>query len=185
MQDKELWTRGVKVVATECAALPPAERAVLHAAVTTIMNRKKELHRLVGGVYDTGICGTCQGACCRSGKYHVTVVDILAFLLEEEPLFVPDFEQSGCPYLGDAGCLMSPGHRPFNCITFHCEDVENLLSPGERGRCTELEFELRAWYERIEKICSGRFMNGFLLNCERDLLAGKGTFLGGCAGMAE
>jgi hypothetical protein len=178
MTDRETWNLAVAAVAAEFAALPPARQALTAELAGAVKGVKKSLHAVVEEVSAGEICASCGGECCLSGKFHVTVVDLLVYLAEGRELFTPRFDQGRCPYLGTQGCLMEPPYRPFNCVTFNCEQVECLLEFAEKDRSVLLEGELRALYGNIEELFGSRFMGGLLMNCERDVIQGQGTILG-------
>lgn len=178
MTDRETWNLAVAAVAAEFALLLPSRKALLAELTESVKACKKELHAVVEGVGAGNICAACGGGCCLTGKYHVTVVDLLVYLVEGKELFSPRFDQEFCPFLGERGCLMEPARRPFNCVTFNCERVELLLEPQEKERFAALERALRALYGRFEELFGNRFMGGLLMNCERDIVRGRGAILG-------
>ncbi len=176
--DRETWNLAVDALTAEHAALSPPRKASVTALVEAIKGVKEALHGIAEGVSVGEICAACGGECCRSGKYHVTVVDILVYLAEGREMFTPGFGPGRCPYLGGRGCLMAPPYRPFKCITFNCERVESLLGPQDKERSACLERELRALYGRFEGEFGNRFMGGLLQNYDRDVLQGRGAILG-------
>ena len=131
---------------------------------------KARVHAYAEQLQAADICASCGGECCVTGKYHFTVVDLLTYLREGKALFAPRFAFGRCPYLGDPGCLMEPAYRPYNCITFNCERVERLMEPLEKEQYTGAERELRSCYREIEMLFDNRFLQGMLINCERDLI---------------
>ncbi|MCM2358822.1 MAG: hypothetical protein NDI77_11785 [Geobacteraceae bacterium] len=177
MTDRESWDLAVAAVAGEFAALSPSRRALLAELTLAATACKKELNAVVTAVSAAEICAACGGGCCETGKYHVTVVDLLVYLVEGKELFTPRYDQGMCPYLGAQGCLMAPAYRPYNCVTFNCERVERLLMQAEKERLASLERELRSLYGRFEELCGNRFMGGLLMNCERDLIGERGSIL--------
>lgn len=176
--DREMWNLAVDALAVEHAALPPSLKGVVAGLAAAVKGAKEALHGIAEGVDVAAICAACGGECCLSGKFHVTVVDILVYLAEGRELFTPRFGQGRCPYLGAQGCLMAPPYRPFNCVTFNCERVESLLEPQAKDRSVSLERELRALYGRFEEEFGNRFMGGLLQNYARDVVRGRGTILG-------
>lgn len=170
MHDLDLWDRAVATVAAEYAALPAALRKKVGETAGAIRLAKQGLHRLALERQGGDICAACGGECCRVGKYHVTVVDVLVYFAADIPLFTPRFDDDACPYLGDAGCMMGPPFRPFNCVTFNCERVEDLWEPERVDEFYRREQELRTLYGEMETIFGGRFMHGLLVNFERDVV---------------
>src|SRR4051812_44809122 len=87
--------------------LPSAVRRNIGETALEIAELKREMH----GVTEPAVasaCGACLGACCRSGKYHFTVPDLLIHLALNEPVPAPSFTGGKCPYLGTDGCSMRP-----------------------------------------------------------------------------
>ncbi len=177
MTDRETWNLAAAAVTAEFAALPPARQALVAELAGAVKDGKQALHAVVAGVSAGEICASCGGECCLTGKFHVTVVDLLVYLAEGRELFTPSFDQGHCPYLCTQGCLMSPPYRPFICVTFNCEQVESLLEPAEKERSVLIERELRTLYGKFEELFGNRFMGGLLMNCERDVIQGRGTIL--------
>lgn len=175
MTDRDMWRQAVAAVTSEYAALAPELRERLRPFCESIMAAKRRVHAVTEAVSPAAICAACGGACCANGKYHFTVVDLLVLLSNGQPLFEPRFGRCLCPYLGERSCLMEPDYRPFNCLTFNCELVEALLSPGEVDRFYAGERELRRLYAGVEELFGNRFMQGLLINYERGLLAGMTT----------
>ena len=166
-------------MAEEYGRLSVPHRAAVAEATEAVKTCKKALHRIVEAVAAADICASCRGACCRTGKYHFTVVDLLVYLSDGRELFTPRFDQGACPYLGERGCLMEPACRPYNCVTFNCEGVERLLGLQEKERLDRLERELRAHYARLEELFGTRLMGGLLMNWERGCSRGGAAILGG------
>jgi len=157
MNDHDRWERATSAVAAHYAALPPTLLAQVDEAAQAIRMARRELHRLAEDRESTVICASCGGECCMRGKYHVTVADILVFLAEGEPLFVPRFDRDACPYLDRHGCMMEPSLRPFTCITFNCERVEGLWESERVEEFYRRERELRKLYVNLERLFGERF----------------------------
>jgi hypothetical protein len=94
-------------------------------------------------------------------------------------LFTPHFGGGSCPFLGDTGCMMEPEFRPYNCVTFVCDQIDIRMNPIERNRFEQLTESLLALYKEIEGLFDNRFTYGLLSNGER-FLEGRSTgILGG------
>jgi len=176
LDDLEKWDRAVSAVRREFATLPEPLLSKLKNSVETIKKYKRSVFTLSETVSAGQICEACKGECCRKGKYHFTVIDLLVYLVDGKELFVPCFTNGRCPYSGDAGCLMEVEYRPFNCITFQCEKLESLLLPADIDKCYKLEKELRFEYACLERTFDNRFAYGLLANYER-VFTEKGTIL--------
>lgn len=146
--------------------LAPEPSARLAALVLALKRCKGELQGIVDRVDGASRCAGCGGACCAAGRYHVTGVDLLVYLVERKALFAPRFDHGLCPYLGEAGCLIPAAYRPFNCITFNCELIEDLLDPQALERFYRLERELRGLYREIDALAPGQRLGGALLDLE-------------------
>ena len=144
-------------------ALPYGLRERLRELTGALQEQRRAMQALVAEVGAAAHCASCGGECCVAGKYHFSKADLLVYLAAGEPLFTPLFENGLCPYLGRAGCLIQPGYRPFNCITFNCERIEDLLSAEEVSGFYRLERELRRCYQDIRRLFPGNRMDGALL----------------------
>ncbi len=168
MDDLEKWDKAISAVNREFASLPEPFLSKLKNSVETIRKYKRSVFALTETINAGEICKACRGECCRKGKYHFTVTDLLVYLVEGKELFVPCFTNGRCPYSGDAGCLMEVEYRPFNCITFHCEELEKLLPKHAVEEFYGLEGKLRCQYGELEKLFDNRFAYGLLANYERN-----------------
>jgi hypothetical protein len=74
---------------------------------------------------------------------------------------------------------MAPEYRPFNCVTFNCDLVEDLLGLPALEEFYRVERELRGAYRELEEFFGNRFMQGLLLNYERAVACGGGVLLRG------
>ncbi|MBT1076432.1 hypothetical protein [Geobacter grbiciae] len=156
MNDRERWDCAIAAVSADYAALPSALQGEVKALATAIREARRELHSLAQEMGSGAICASCGGQCCLRGKYHVTVADILVFLAEGELLFTPRFNRDVCPYLDDYGCMMAPSLRPFPCITFNCERIEELWEPERIAAFYRRERQLRALYGKLEQLFAHR-----------------------------
>lgn len=163
MNDQKHWQAAVATVTEEYLRLPESVRVSLREKGVAIRTAKEGLHRLAEETGSAAICASCGGECCLRGKYHFTVADLLVHRSTGAELFKPRFGRDFCPYLGDAGCLMRPALRPFNCITFNCERVEGLWEPSRIDEFYRRERELRHLYEELEALLGTRVMQGLLM----------------------
>lgn len=167
--DQEMWERAVAIAGAEYAKLSDSLKNQVVALGEAIRQVKLEIYTLAGGGAIVETCVGCGGLCCQKGKYHFSVIDLLIYFSSGKELFSPSFRETPCPFLGEAGCLMDPEYRPFTCITFHCELLEELPSPAESARIDCLERRLRAYCQELEELFGRRMMQGLLLNCDRYL----------------
>lgn len=161
--DREKWNMAVAAVADEFSRLSPARRDEIGTAAEEIRSCKEAIQGVAERVAAAEICASCGGECCRTGKYHFEVADLLVYLAGGRDLFMPRYDQDACPYLGAKGCLMEPGWRPVNCISFNCDRVESLIDPRELERMTGLERGLREGCRRIERLFDSPYYRGPLL----------------------
>jgi len=178
-KDTLLWRTVTRRLRSELDRLSVEELAWIEGRVHEVSLIQERLHALFleGGGPD--LCGNCGGDCCDRGKYHVTLVNLLALYLEENDFAEPDFSRP-CPFLSERGCRFSPAHRPFNCVTFLCEEVENRLSAERQKTFYALEKSLRTLYEDFDRRFAASSLRGILLRCEslggRPLLGSPAIF---------
>lgn len=174
LQDLQLWRRTLAAVVAEVGWLGGQERAGLREEVAAVASLQRRLHAFFEKADGAELCRTCSGACCEKGRNHLTLVNLLGYLLADEAPPQPDFS-STCPFLGHAGCLLDPGRRPFNCVTFICDPVEANLTAAEVETFYALEKELRSIYLHFDRRYAGSSLRGLLIRAER--LGGR-DFLG-------
>lgn len=173
MNAAELWAAAARAVTAEYGSLP----AALKLEITAILTATAALKVKAAALVDAGaLCEACQGLCCRFGKHHFSVVDLLGFLVAQRELFAPDFNNPVCPYHTGAGCMMEPALRPFTCTIFICEQVEARLDDTVRPELAAIEQELRSLGTKLEQLLGNRFENGLLITYERSLVSGSTLF---------
>ena len=163
MSFEKQWQDGVRDVSGALELLSRPALQKLRELCSLMLEQKRGLQALSVRVDPAAHCADCGGACCVAGKYHFTSVDLLVYLVTGQPVFAPLFGNGLCPYLGAAGCLMEPSYRPFNCITFNCELIEDLLSAEEVSGFYRLERELRHNYGEIRSLFPANSIDGALL----------------------
>ena len=104
----------------------------------------------------------------------MTLVEVLSALLSGVELPTPD-PSATCPFLNSGGCTLEPGIRPFNCVTFNCERVEDRLSADQVEQFYSLERDLRALYAAFEDRYAGASLRGLIIRSRR---LGAGRLLG-------
>jgi hypothetical protein len=160
---EEQWQEGVRRVTLAYRALSQQQNEKLQGICAALRELRRAMQAIVSRVEAAAHCAGCGGECCVAGKYHFSQVDLLVYLAAGEPLFEPLFGNGLCPYLGGEGCLIPAAFRPFNCITFNCEKIEDLLSEGELGDFYRMERELRLRYGEIRALFPDTIMHGALL----------------------
>lgn len=161
---EQRWSKIVSSLRREVAALAAAEKTWISARLAAIAWLQEELHAGVRASGSEALCADCPEHCCGQGKNHPGLANLLFFLLAKEEL-AADFT-APCPQLGPAGCLFPPARRPFNCITFNCERVEERLPTAQRQRRAALETALRALYESFASRYAGAGPQGLLIRAE-------------------
>jgi len=169
------WSKIVNSLRREVAALAEAEKAWISARLAAIAWLQEELHDCVRANGSEALCACCPEHCCGQGKNHPGLANLLFYLLAGEELLA-DFT-APCPQLGPAGCLFPPARRPFNCITFNCDRVEERLTAAQRQRLATLETALRALYESFASRYAGAGPQGLLIRAET---LGRRPFLDRC-----
>jgi hypothetical protein len=169
-----LWEKTILTVQNEWQALAGSEQSWIAQKLNRLMDIQRELHELVAVAEGEEICRECNGGCCGDGLYHPTLVTLLAHLINNQSLPVPDFHQS-CPYLGAAGCQFLPVVRPFNCLIFICDKIEARCPEQDVGKMSLLEAELRTIYEAFDNRYTGSSLRGLM---NRPLQGKLPVFLG-------
>jgi hypothetical protein len=164
--DSRLWLQTLARARHELAELSTAQREWLSAQVARIGVLQVELDRLFHAIDGPAICTDCLGGCCSLAKHHLTLTNVLAYLLDGEDPPQPDYSLP-CPMLGDQGCRLPAARRPFNCIIFLCEAVDRQLSSEHRDAFTRVEAELRTTYHAIAERCPGASLRGLLIAATR------------------
>lgn len=165
MNDQLAWDKALAAARKSYSALEPATACALNNLIETIVHIKQQLVDLTTAAGSSQICRECRGECCRYGKYHVSVLDVLAYLKYSADLVVPDFAaHPDCPYSGIDGCTMPPGYRPMTCVVFNCQLVEDRLSTAEQETFRTQEQELRHAIRTAEQLTGMRLNRPFLLS---------------------
>ncbi len=83
MDDQRKWNRAVKAADSAYEGLDPGTRAELDTVIGQIMRLKEDLLEQTLAAGGASICRACAGQCCLNGKYHVSVLDLLAYRRDE------------------------------------------------------------------------------------------------------
>ena len=167
------WQQLVARIAMDYQDLPASEKHWISerlAQLEPLQERLNQLFEIGSGLQS---CADCQGDCCARGHNHMTLVNLLGFL-ENGSLPPPaDFNRT-CPFLGEQGCVLPVARRPYNCISFVCDIIENSLTTAQISEFYSLEQQLRCLYQAFADRYAGGGMTGLLLQNER--LAGQSFF---------
>lgn len=171
--DQPDWPAFLQRIKGEVATLSTLERAWIKERLEVIEATQlalDDLFRKAGGLET---CAVCDGSCCGCGRHHVTLTNLLAYLLADEEPPTPDFSCT-CPYLGDRGCLLPVARRPYNCITFFCETLDDRLSIVDREHLMTLDQQLRSEYLSIAERYPAASLRGLLIAAQQ---SGKSQLL--------
>lgn len=160
------WPVLMQRVRAEVARLEPVEKEWLRARLAAIDALQKSLDVLFCAAGGLESCTDCDGACCRCGRHHFTLTNLLAFLLREEVPPAPDFDKT-CPFLGKAGCVLPVAQRPYNCITFFCDRLEGRLSSEDQETLRGLDHQLRHEYQQVADRYPAASLRGLWIALER------------------
>ena len=167
MNDQQVWEQAVAAISRMYRDLEPEKKAELGKLIDIVMQLKQELVERVTAAGSSVLCQTCGGDCCLYGKYHLSALDVLAFLATDAGPVVPDFTAGPhCPYSDAKGCLMVPRYRPMTCVIFNCEQIENRLTPSDRDALRACEQKLRDAILRAGNIRDTRLDRPVLLFTE-------------------
>lgn len=160
------WPALLQRIKLELNALGDAETLWLKERLASIAALQRALDELFCKADGRGACTGCDGACCGCGRHHVTLTNLLAYLLEDEIPPPPDFSRT-CPYLGERGCLLTVDRRPYNCITFFCETLEDQLGADDCVHLRTLDRRLRKEYQRIADRYPAATLRGLWIALQR------------------
>ena len=165
MDDRTAWKQAVAATSEWYFSLSSGNQAELDRLLEESMQFKQKLVELVTSSGSSEVCRSCGGECCLRGKFHVTVLDILAYVKTGVVPLAPDFSSGpACPYSDASGCLMPSVYRPVTCVIFNCELLEERLSPAERDMLYAYENSLRATTARAGRIGGKRLDRPLLLS---------------------
>jgi len=168
------WQALVRTLQREWTLLDRDQRQWLSQRLAEVVRLKRELHRLFLAAGGAACCVVCDGACCARGRHHMTLVEVLTAFERGEAL--PDADpRATCPYLTATGCRLEPEIRPFNCVTFNCEEVEDGLSPLQREAFYALERALREIYAEFDQRFAAASLRGLVIRAQR---LGRAPLLG-------
>jgi len=163
---QRLWEACLAALRTELACQPAEELAWIDRQLEVVAELQRQLHELFLAAGGATACRDCRGACCARGTYHLTLANLLGLLRRGLPLPTPDFACT-CPMLGPEGCQLDVAERPYNCVSFICERLEDALDADRRRRFYALEQQLRQAYLGFDARYRGGSLHGLLNIAER------------------
>lgn len=161
-----VWQQVIERVSVEYRSLPQSEKEWIGERLDRIEQLQAELDRLFQVAEGERICCLCQGDCCAKGHNHMTLVNLLSLVRQGVDVPVADFSRT-CPFLGDRGCVLAVAARPYNCITFICDSIEDALDTEQRRRFYEIDRQLRALYQEFVQRYRAAAMTGLLIWAQR------------------
>ncbi len=167
------WQQIVARVAAEYQLLPELEKQWIAERIEKIAHLQRQLNQLFEQGSGVKSCCVCEGDCCAKGHNHMTLVNLLSFIQHHKLPPDADFSRS-CPFLSSQGCLLPIDSRPYNCVSFICDTIEDALSESETLRFYALEKQLRGLYLDFASRYPGAAMTGLLLQDQR--LSGRPFF---------
>ncbi len=170
-QRTQTWQQLVGQLKTEYEQLDLQEKTWIDQACSRIMLLQDQLDLLFRQGDGLKQCENCQGDCCALGHNHMTLANILLLISQSRDLPELNFA-STCPLLGPQGCQLPAAQRPYNCISFLCDRIEDQLQTEEIAGFYRIEKELRALYRSFASRYTGGSMSGLLLAARR-LQGGK------------
>jgi hypothetical protein len=160
------WHKLLNRLHCELGALEDVERRWLARQIAEIGHLQVELDAMFRTADGPATCSACLDNCCGCGRHHLTLTNLLAYLLAGETPPVPDFN-SACPFLDARGCRLPVARRPYNCITFFCETLDERLDHGDREQLRRLDRRLRRAYQRVAERYPAASLRGLWIALER------------------
>lgn len=162
----QMWRQIVARVMTGYEALAPAEKQWLDQRLDRIEALQIELDRLFRTVEGEQICCRCRGDCCAKGHNHMTLANLAGFARRGQQPPAADFSAT-CPFLGERGCALPAAVRPYNCVSFICDKIEDAMTAPQRERFYRIEQMLRSHYQDLSKRYRAAAMTGLLIREQR------------------
>ncbi len=160
----KLWNSLINQLQRELNCIDVDELQWLQQRISLVKKLQQDIHTLFLEAGGSEICRTCSGSCCGDGHNHMTLLNVAAALLARQ-LPQADFSKT-CPFLTCEGCRLDVTLRPFNCITFVCEQVETRMSAAQVAEFYRLEKMLRTHYTDVDQRYTGSSMRGLLIGAQ-------------------
>lgn len=164
--DASFWERTLARCLVELSSLPQSEIDWLKDRLSLIARLQGELDRLFRAANGPACCASCPERCCGCGRHHFTLTNLLGFLLQGTTPPGPDYNRA-CPFGGAAGCDLKVAFRPYNCVSFVCDQVESGMGDAERNDFYRIEKQLRGAYQAVADRYPAASLQGLLIALER------------------
>jgi len=91
------------------------------------------------------ICVECESPCCSRVHYLFNEKDILFLKLSgrKSRWRRELFTRKGCWFVGEQGCTLDPGSRPFICHTYICDNLKMDMIRCDPGLPALLEAKFK------------------------------------------
>jgi hypothetical protein len=159
------WNEILCQLRSELNCIAEEELLWMRQRIALIQELQKQIHALFLDANGSTICANCSGSCCEHGHNHIALINVIAAMLHQK-LPEPDFS-STCPFLTPSGCSLSVTLRPFNCVTFICDGIEERMDAEQMQEFYRLEKLLRAHYLEVDQRYAGSSLRGLFIGTER------------------
>ena len=159
------WDRILNQLRRELSSIPEEDLRWLQQRIALIQEVQEQIHTLFLDADGSASCCSCSGSCCEHGHNHITLINVVAALLQGE-VPEPDFAAT-CPFLTSRGCSLTVALRPFNCVTFICDAIEAHMVTAQVGKFYRLEKLLRAHYAEVDQRYVGSSLRGLFIGTSR------------------
>jgi hypothetical protein len=162
----QCWQQLIQQAETEYQQLCGEEKIWIARQLRQIESLQLQLDQLFTRGQGAQVCASCLGGCCAKGHNHMTLPNLLSYLQFAERPPAADFSQP-CPFLGGVGCLLPVSRRPYNCISFVCDRIEENLMLEEIEEFYAIDRQLRAIYQQFAERYAGAALTGLLIQAQR------------------
>jgi len=160
------WQKLVAQICREYTHLELVEKSWIARHCQLIGVLQEKLDQLFMQAQGEDICRNCQGECCALGHNHLTLANLLALVGASQQLPRLDFSQT-CPLLTAQGCQLPAAYRPYNCVSFVCEQIENRLTSQHKTEFYQIEKDLRQLYRLFLERYPGASLSGLFIAADR------------------
>lgn len=159
------WNEVLNQLRRELHSLAQEDLLWLQQRSALIQAVQEQIHTLFLAANGKALCHACSGSCCEHGHNHITLINVVAALLQRN-LPKPDFTTT-CPFLTATGCSLTIAVRPFNCVTFICAAIEDNLPLAHVTEFYRLEKLLRTHYIAVDQRYFGSSLRGLFIGTSR------------------
>lgn len=162
---KARWDELLNQLRRELNSITQEDLRWLQQRVVLIQEVQEQIHTLFLDANGSAVCRACSGSCCEHGHNHITLINVVAALLQHN---VPEADFTAtCPFLTSKGCSLTVALRPFNCVTFICDAIEDHMDAAQVTEFYRLEELLRAHYAEVDQRYVGSSLRGLFIGTSR------------------